>query len=137
MVDLANGRNGTPDLADWIQYGFDGFLTLGQYESDPGAKFNPNGVGDALDARVGTELLLPVYDALLDAGAGAEYNVIGWVAFHLDCVGLATDTTDCVNHHGNNNSITGFFTRVIWKGIQSKSNQGLPDFGVYTVSLVN
>jgi len=137
MVDLANGSNGTPDLADWIISGYDGFLPLGQYESDPGAKFNPNGVGDALDGRVGSELLFPVYDTLTAQGAGAAYNIIGWVGFHLDCVGLASDTTDCVNQHGNNSSITGYFTRVIWKGLQSKTDKNLPDFGVYSVSLVN
>jgi hypothetical protein len=137
MVDLNGGSNGSPELADWIANGYDGYLPLGQYESDPGAKFNGNGVQGALESRLGTELLFPVYDTLVGNGANAEYDVIGWVAFHLDCVGLQTDTTDCVNHHGNNETLTGYFTRVIWKGLQSKTSQHLPDFGVYTVSLVN
>jgi Flp pilus assembly protein TadG len=137
MVDLANGSNGSPNLAVWIANGYDGYLPLGPYDSDPGAKFNPNGVGTALDGRVGTELLFPVYDQLNGTGAGAAYNVIGWVAFHLDCVGLPTTTTDCVNQHGNNESLTGFFTRVIWKGLTSKTNKHLPNFGVYSISLVN
>lgn len=137
LVDLANGSNGTTLLSQWVTYGFDGLLPLGLYESDPGAKFNPNGVGTALQGRVGSELLFPVYDQLVLQGAGAMYNVIGWVAFHLDCIGLPSDSTDCVNTHGNNSSITGYFTRVIWKGMQSKSNKHLPDFGVYSVSLVN
>ena len=137
MVDLANGANGSPNLADWIATGFNGFLDLGAYESDPGAKFNPNGVGTALEERVGTELLFPVYDTLDNQGAGATYNVIGWVGFHLDCIGLSNDTTDCVDQHGNSSSITGYFTRVIWKGIQSNAGKQLPDFGVYSVSLVN
>jgi hypothetical protein len=137
MVDLANGSNGSPDLADWIADGFDGFLPLGLYESDPGAKFNPNGVGTALEGRIGSELLFPVYDRLVGAGAGAAYDVIGWVAFHLDCIGLSVGTTDCVDDHGNSSSITGYFTRVIWKGLQSKADKHLPDFGVYSVALVN
>jgi Flp pilus assembly protein TadG len=137
MVDLDNGSKGTPDLSDWIANGYDGYLDLGLYDSDPGAKFNPDGVEQALDERVGTELLFPVYDTLEDQGSNAEYDVIGWVAFHLDCVGLATTTTDCVNQHGNSQTLTGYFTRVIWQGLQAKTNKHLPDFGVYSVSLVN
>jgi hypothetical protein len=137
MVDFDNGgSNGNPDLGDWIQYGYPGELPLDPYDSDPGAKFNGS-ITSALDARMGTELLFPVYDTLDGTGSGAQYNIIGWVAFHLDCFGLATTTTDCTNQSGNNQSLTGYFTRAIWKGIESESNQDLPDFGVYTVSLVN
>lgn len=138
MVDFDNsGSNGNPDLADWIQNGFDGMLELGQYDSDPGAKFNSSGLTEALDARVGTELLFPVFDTLDDQGSNAQYDVIGWVAFHLDCFGLQTGSTDCTNQNGNNQTLTGYFTRAIWTGLQSKSNKHLPDFGVYSVSLVN
>jgi Putative Flp pilus-assembly TadE/G-like len=129
--------NGTPPLALWIQYGFDGYLSLGTYDSDPGAKFNADGLPAALTARLGTELLFPVYDTLTGSGSNAVYNVIGWVAFHLDCFGLPTDTTDCSNSHGNFQTLTGSFTRVIWNGLQSSSNEHLPDFGVYSVALVN
>jgi Flp pilus assembly protein TadG len=138
MVDLDGGSNdGSSSLADWIANGFDDYLALGLYDSDPGAKFNADGIKEALDARVGTELLFPVFDTLDGNGSNAQYDVIGWVAFHLDCVGLQADTTDCVNQHGNNQSLTGYFTRVIWNGLQAKTNKHLPDFGVYSVSLVN
>jgi hypothetical protein len=138
MVDFDNsGSNGNPDLSDWIQNGFDGMLELGPYDSDPGAKFNGGGLTDALDARVGTELLFPVFDTLDNVGSTAQYDVIGWVAFHLDCFGLAAGSTDCTNQNGNNQTLTGYFTRAIWKGLQSKNNKRLPDFGLYSVSLVN
>lgn len=138
MVDFDNsGSNGNPDLSKWIQYGFDGMLELGAYDSDPGAKFNGGGLTQALDARVGTELLFPVFDTLDQVGSNAQYDVIGWVAFHLDCFGLATSTTDCLGQSGNNQTLTGYFTRAIWKGLQSKTNKHLPDFGLYSVSLVN
>ena len=138
FVDLDNGgSNGNPDIANWITNGYDGYLPLGMYDSDPGAKFNPGTIQNALNGRLGTELLFPVYDQLISQGSNAQYRFIGWVAFHLDCVGLQTGDTDCVNHHGNYDSLTGYFTRVIWKGLQSKTNQHLPDFGVYSVSLVN
>lgn len=138
MVNFNNsGSNGNPDLATWIQSGFNGMLDLGKYDSDPGAKFNGTGITAALQARVGTELLFPVFDTLDSTGSNAQYDVIGWVAFHLDCFGLAASTTDCINQSGNNQTLTGYFTRAIWKGLQSKTNKHLPDFGLYSVSLVN
>ena len=128
LVNLDPGsNNGVPNLANWIQYGFDGYLPLGAYNSDPGAKFNSSNVQDALNARLNTELLFPVYDTLTGNGANAVYNVIGWVAFHLDSF----------DGQGNSGSLTGYFTRVIWNGLQSTTNKHLPDFGVYSVNLVN
>lgn len=122
-----NANHGSPLTAQWIQYGFDGYLGLGPYGSDPGASFNGNDIKAALDARIGTELLFPVYDTLSGGGSNATYNVIGWVAFHLDGYD---------KNKGNDYQLDGYFTRVIWDGIQSKTDQNLPDFGVYSVSLV-
>jgi hypothetical protein len=77
---------------------------------------------------LGTELLFPVYDTLLGSGQNAQYHVIGWVAFHL---------TGYDKNRGNDYELQGYFTRVIWDGIQSQSkDQNLPDFGVYSVALV-
>jgi hypothetical protein len=138
IVNLDPGaNNGVPNLGGWIQSGFDGYLKLGSYDSDPGAKFNSNEIQDALSARLGTELLFPVYDTLTGNGSNAEYNVIGWVAFHLDCFGEPIDATTCAPTNGNSESLTGYFTRVIWNGLQSSGNKHLPDFGVYSVALVN
>jgi hypothetical protein len=137
MVDFDNsGSNGNPDLSSWIHSGYPDELKLGDYDSDPGAKFNGS-ITTALNFRAGSELLFPVFDTLTNTGSNAQYHVIGWVAFHLDCFGLATGTTDCVNQSGNSQTLTGYFTRTIWKGLQPKSNKNLPDFGVYSVSLVN
>jgi Flp pilus assembly protein TadG len=129
MVDLANsqGNTGNSTLGDWIANGFDKYLSLGHYDSDPGANFNSNNITDSLAGRVGSELLFPVYDSLDGNGSNAQYDVIGWVAFHLDGYGGS----------GDNGWLKGYFTRVIWEGIQSKTNQNIPDFGVYSVSLVN
>jgi len=126
LVDLSNsnGTVGTSTLSDWVQNGYQQYLSLGEYDSDPGAKFNA--LGSALGDRIGTELLFPVYDSLDGKGSNAQYDVIGWVAFHLDSF----------DGNGDNGTLTGYFTRVIWQGIQSKTNQNLPDFGVYSVSLV-
>ncbi len=55
----------------------------GWYYSDPGAKFNPQDIADAVAARTGSEILLPVYRSVREQGAGYEYDVIGWIGFHV------------------------------------------------------
>ena len=82
-LDLSHGGTSPTILANWILKGFDGYLPLGKYYSDPGAKWNSSQVQSALNQRVGTDLLFPVYDTLSGSGANAQYHVIGWVGFHL------------------------------------------------------
>jgi Flp pilus assembly protein TadG len=128
MLNL-NGGNGTPGASEegqWIQSGFDKYLPLGLYRSDPGAKFSSSNVQGALDNRIGTVLLFPVFDTLSGSGQNAEYNIIGWVGFHLDGYDV----------HGNVATLTGYFTKYIAKGIQSTSGTTQPDFGVRVIQLV-
>jgi hypothetical protein len=129
MLNLAND-NGTPgssDEAEWILHGFDKYLDLGQYRSDPGAKFSSQNVNGALDARVGTVLLFPVFRTLDGTGQNAEYEIIGWIGFHLN-----SEVT-----HGNNATLTGYFTEYIAQGILASSGSGIPNtFGVKSVQLV-
>jgi hypothetical protein len=128
LVDLSNsnGNVGSSTLSDWVEHGYQQYLKLGAYDSDPGAKFNS--VDSALADREGSELLFPVYDSLNGKGSNAQYDVIGWVAFHL--IGISPKG-------GSSSWISGHFTRVIWQGIQSTTNKHLPDFGVHSVSLIN
>jgi hypothetical protein len=139
FVDFDNtGSNGNPPLAGWISNGYPGQLDLGPYDSDPGAKMN-GVLASALNSVEGTDLLFPVFDTLGGTGSTAQYNVIGWVGFHLDCFGLAVSATNCQNQNGNNQTLTGYFTKVIWTGLLSTSgsNNNEPDYGVYSVNLVN
>jgi len=123
-----DASHGTGLTAVWLKDGFDGYLGLGDYISDSGASFNGNDVKAALDSRMNTELLFPVYDTLTGGGVNAQYHIIGWVAFHLD---------GYTKNKCNDYDLQGYFTRVIWDGIQSDSNKHLPDFGVYSVAIVN
>jgi len=139
FVDFDNtGSNGNPPLSGWISNGYPGQLDLGLYDSDPGAKMN-GVLTSALNGVEGTDLLFPVFDTLGGGGSTAQYNVIGWVGFHLDCFGLAVSSTNCQNQNGNNQTLTGYFTKVIWTGLLSTSgsNNNEPDYGVYSVNLVN
>ena len=128
-VNQQNGTVGASTMASWIQNGYSKYLPLGGYFSDPGAKYNSNDVGAALQARIGTELLFPVYDTLTGNGSNASYHVIAWVGFHL----LPGSTFD-----GSTGTLVGYFTRVVWQGITPTSGNGTePDLGVRSVALVN
>jgi hypothetical protein len=123
-----NGTVGASTMADWIQNGFSKYLPLGGYFSDPGAKYNGSEIGNALDARAGTDLLFPVYDTLIDQGSNATYHIIAWVGFHLLSGSL----------QGNSGTLDGYFTKVIWQGIVPASGpDNIPDLGVHSIALVD
>jgi hypothetical protein len=125
-IDGSRGGTNPHTLGDWMQYGLDAWMPLGDYYSDPGAKFNSSGMQSALDASIGKELLFPVYDSVTGNGANLTYHVIGWVGFHLTGY----------DARGSSGSLYGWFTRVVWQGIQGES--GNPnDFGARAVQLVN
>ncbi len=126
-LDGSRGGTGPATLASWMLRGFDGYLDVGDYFSDPGAKFDSSEIQSALNARIGTELLFPVYDNLTGTGANARYHIIGWVGFHL----LSFSA------RGNSGSLTGYFTQVIWKGIQVSSASQTPNFGARSVQLID
>jgi secretion/DNA translocation related TadE-like protein len=130
LLNLDGSRGGTSPgiLADWMLKGYDGYLDIGQYYSDPGAKWDSSQMHSALDQRIGTTLLFPVYDDLIGNGSNAQYHVIGWVGFHL----LSYEA------RGSSGSITGYFTEVIWSGLQATSGSGQPpNFGARSVQLID
>jgi hypothetical protein len=123
-VDGSSGGIGQRTLADWIRNGYEGQMGLGWYFSDPGAKFNPNEVGDALAERVGSDLLFPVYDQVRRQGANYQYRVVGWIGFHL--AGYTAE--------GAKGSLSGYFTRVVWQGVEASAGDDF--FGATVVKLV-
>jgi Flp pilus assembly protein TadG len=129
MLNLVggNGTVGSSQLASEILDGFNQYLPLGLYRSDPGAKFNSSNVQSALSARIGSVLLFPVFDTLTGNGQNAQYNIIGWVGFKLTGYSI----------QGTNAQLTGSFTQFIAKGIQATSGTTQPDFGVRTIQLTH
>jgi Flp pilus assembly protein TadG len=125
-IDGSKGGTGGQTLADWIVHGYSGYLPIGAYLSDTGAKWNDSLVQNALEQRMGTELLFPVYDTLSGSGANAVYHVVGWVGFHV----TGHDAS------GNSGWITGWFTQVTWDGIESTGG-GDPDLGARVVKLID
>jgi Putative Flp pilus-assembly TadE/G-like len=125
-LDLSHGGTGGKIDADWILRGYDGYMPLEWYGSDPGAAFNDSKFDEALSLRIGDELLFPVYDKTVGNGSGFDYHVIGWVGF----VVTAFDAKG-----GKKGTVSGHFVRLIWEGIQSTSG-GAEDFGARTIELV-
>jgi hypothetical protein len=127
-LDGSNGTVGSSKEAAWITTGFDKYLPLGMYASDPGAKFSSQNIRSALDGRIGTVLLFPVFRTLTGTGQNAQYEIIGWIGFHLTGYEV----------QGNGATLTGYFTQYIAQGIQSQSGAGGSPiaFGVRTVQLI-
>ena len=127
-IDESHGGTGPSILANWILKGYDGYLSLGDYFSDAGAKWNSSEEQNALESRLNTELLFPVYDTISGSGSNAKYHVVAWVGFHL------TAHTES----GSSGTITGWFTEVTWTGIAStESGGGQPNLGARVVNLVD
>jgi len=124
-----NGTTGASTMAGWIEDGYNKYLPLGGYYSDPGAKYNGNEIDNALIARTDTELLFPVYDTLVMQGSNATYHIIGWIGFHLLSGQL----------QGQTGTLQGYFTRVIWKGIlpTGGASNAPSSLGVNVVALVD
>jgi Putative Flp pilus-assembly TadE/G-like len=131
LVNIDGSRGGTNPgtLGDWIRDGFEGYMPLDWYYSDPGAKYNTNpNFKSALEEVIATgeELLFPVYRSVREQGAGFEYEIVGWVGFVV---------TDFTIKGSKNNQIDGYFTQVIWEGIYSEEASP-EDFGARAVSLI-
>ena len=128
-LDGENGTIGSSTEADWITDGFDKYLGLGKYKSDPGAKFSSQNVQGALDDRIGTVLLFPVFKTLDGTGQNAQYDIIGWIGFYLQSYDV----------HGNNATLHGYFTEYIAQGILSTTGGGggpSSSFGVKSIQLI-
>lgn len=125
-IDGSHGGTGPGTLADWIVRGYEGYMPLGWYFSDPGAKFNSSHVKNALDARLGTEMLFPIYRNTQGGGANFQYEIVGWAGYVI---------TSYEIQGSKHNKLNGYFKSVVWEGIGSQSS-GAPSFGARAVSLV-
>lgn len=124
-IDGSHGGTSGGTLAKWMTQGLDTYMPLGWYYSDPGAKFNSSAMQGALNQSIGHELLFPVYRGTRGSGANFEYEIVGWVAFHM--TGF--------DARGSSGFLDGWFTSVTWEGIQVDHATG-DDFGARTISLI-
>jgi hypothetical protein len=86
---------------------------------------DPAGAQAEREDRARDHELSNEYRANIGGGANFEYEVIGWVGF----------VTTGYDIHGSKSQLFGYFTRVIWQGIQGQTGGSSVDFGVRSVSL--
>jgi putative Flp pilus-assembly TadE/G-like protein len=121
------GNIGASTIGDWIVTGYDQYMELGNYNVAPSTLWNDFHVRDAMANRLSDDpvLLFPIYDRIIGSGSGAEYHVVGWVAFHVSSY----------EANGSTGKVKGAFEKVIWEGIQSQSGSNL-NYGTTTIELV-
>ena len=129
LIDLDGNKGGTgaSDLAAWIQNGFQDYLDIGDYFSNTGAKWDSNAISDALNIRLGTVLMFPVYDTLSGTGVNALYHVVAWVGFRVDSFTAS----------GSSGSLTGQFKTITWEGLPANVNGGPPNLGARVITLIH
>ena len=122
-----SGNIGASTVGDWIVTGYDHYMALGNYNVAPSALWNDSHVKGAMEERLSGDpvLLFPIYDRITGSGSGAEYHVVGWVAFHVSAY----------DANGSDGKVNGSFEKVIWEGIQSQSGNNL-NYGTNTIELV-
>jgi secretion/DNA translocation related TadE-like protein len=120
------GNIGSGTLAGWMERGYDHMMPLGKYDAAPSANFNDGKFQNALQDRIGDDVLFPIYDTLTGPGSNAQYNVVGWIGFHVTAYHAG----------GSTGWVRGWFTSVVWRGIQSTSSSG-SNWGSKTIQLVD
>ena len=123
-VDGSSCGIGPSVLADWIRNGYSGTVGPGWYYSDPGAKFNPSQVRDALTSQIGHDLLFPVYSAYRAQGANFQYKITAWTGFHITGY----------DFHGSSGKLQGWFTPIVWSSTPSSDDTQV-DYGAHTIEL--
>lgn len=121
------GNIGAGTIGGWIVTGYDQYMELGNYNVAPSTLWNDSHVKEAMADRLSGDpvLLFPIYDRIIGSGSGAEYHVVGWVAFHVSSY----------EANGSSGKVKGSFEKVIWEGIQSQSGNNL-NYGTTTIELV-
>jgi hypothetical protein len=112
FLDLSNTQGAAVEkvVADWVRDGYPDEVPLGNYDSEPGNRWDSGPVADALDAIVAAHatVLFPVYASVSGTGANAQYRIVGFAGFELEAW-----TTHL---QGTESSITGHFVSYIRRG---------------------
>lgn len=136
LLNLKKNESGAPgagELASWMTKGFEELMSPGRFRSAPSTLFNSSDMTKALTQRTDTVVLFPVCRAnasdgscqIRRGGQNAEYDIIGWVAFHITAF----------DNRGSSGWVEGYFTEAVWVG-ELPATPTTPDFGVRTISLI-
>ena len=85
LLDLNGGANSTPDLAQWILYGYGNEIALGSggyvyISGNPGWR---SALQPDIQAIYGETIVVPVYDQVSGNGQNATYRIIGFVGITI------------------------------------------------------
>ncbi len=91
FLDLNEGSNGTPDLQDWIENGYEGDFIIPpggflEIEGNPG--IHGASLLSSFLSIVGQERFLPVHESVTSQGANATYKVVAILAVKILAVKL-------------------------------------------------
>lgn len=82
-LDFDGGSNATPDLAEWIEKGYDGPISNAppvMISGDPGAP-PPGGLETEMNVMTAQpSVVFPVFDSLTQQGQNAQYRITGFVS---------------------------------------------------------
>lgn len=133
LVNFDTSKAGTASattVGKWIREGYQGYIEadpgysdVEDYSSATGAKFNSADISNALNTKIGVDVLLPVYRSISGTGANARYDIVGWVGFRLESF----------SGSGSSGTLRGTFREVVWEG--SEGTGDTVDFGARAVRL--
>lgn len=131
LISLNDDDLDADTLSLWLLKGYDGFMELSKdrgddYRAAPSANFNNGQFQSALEQRKGTEMLFPIYKKISGSGSTAEYEIIGFVSF----------VVVKVIGGGSAQKLQGYFTKVVWEGIEASSGSPASDYGVRSIELI-
>lgn len=126
LCDFDAGASGSPELDDWIRYGYPGEISIGFIANGEGVR---SSLRDALNARRQRDpkVVLPLYNYTVDQGNTGKYHVVGFAEFVITDYELT----------GQPKNISGYFTNGT---VTVGSADGLNpdnDFGIMVVWLID
>ncbi len=81
ILDFDGGSNPTGDTADWILNGYSGSVSTASpsyIDGDPGAP-GPGALDSEMDAILGIDITLPVFDDVTGSGNNTKFRITGFV----------------------------------------------------------
>ena len=99
LLNFDGGSNNTPELQDWILYGYPGEVGIDPatgyviIEGTPGWR---SAIKSAVEERIGQLVFVLVYDQVTEQGANAEYRIVRFLALTLTELKLKGNSLDYI-----------------------------------------
>lgn len=126
LCDFNTGSSGTPELDDWIRYGYPEEVSIGFVTNGEGVRVS---LKDALNARKTRDpkVVLPLYNYTQDQGNTGKYHIVGFAEFMITRFTL----------NGQPKSISGYFTDGTVTTGSVNGTHPDDDFGIMVIWLID